>query len=98
MGSGAAKISPGSTLGARSLVSQMKSNLHMGSKSCPIVNELTNIGQGIAQGDLNKVALNSGAMALYSTTLLSGSSSTSSGFKSVKTSGLKSTGMMTFAT
>ena len=39
-------------------------NLEMGLKACPVVRECRDIHEGMAQGDLEKVAANAGALAL----------------------------------
>ena len=41
-----------------------KNNFNLGSNSCPLVTELKNVNQGIAQGDFTKASLNAGFLAM----------------------------------
>ena len=51
------------------IVQQMGRNtalsLDKGSKTCPIISECRNLGEGVTLGDSNQFALNAGLLAVY---------------------------------
>ena len=66
----------------KSLAQNSLANLDIGSKSFPLISECRDVIEGIAQGDLSKIALNAGILAL--TTVQGGSKKASSYVKSSK--------------
>lgn len=53
----------------KSLSKNAMQNFNAGSKTCPIVNEGSGLGDGITQGDLSKVCKNAAALGIYAVPL-----------------------------
>ena len=74
VGTGVAKVGSGLGQGAGGIAGQKgvihrlgtgaAAHLDAGSRRCPVASELRGVGEGLAQGDLNKTAFNAGVLAL----------------------------------
>ena len=58
-------INTNSTQIIKSVKAQAAYNFDLSGKTCPLLSEMTNIGEGGAQGDFAKICFNGGLLSLY---------------------------------